>query len=346
MEIIDIRSDTVTVPTVQMRKVISLAEVGDDVFGEDPTVNKLEEIVADLLDKEAAVFVASGVMANQIALHILTNPGDEVIVEADSHIFHYEAGAPSILSGIQLRQIKTDRGVFDDKLISSYIHPDNEHYPNTSLLCIENTHNRHGGTIVPLNAIKKITRAARSIGLKLHCDGARLWEASAASKIKLSDYAKPFDTVSVCLSKGLGAPIGSLVVSTKENIKKARRFRKVLGGGMRQVGILASAGLYAIENHFPKLTETHNNAKLFAKIMSESEFFEIDLSRVETNIVLFKHDKKINSEQFRIECDKQGVRFIQFGERVFRAVFHFQINKKQVLKAAEIIINVANNLLK
>jgi threonine aldolase len=346
MEVIDIRSDTVTVPTAKMRKVIAVAEVGDDVFAEDPTVNKLEEYVAGLLGKEAAIFVSSGVMANQISLNLLTNPGDEVIVEADSHIFHYEAGAPAILSGIQLRQIKTERGIFDDKLIGSYIHPDNEHYPNVSLLCMENTHNRHGGTIIPLRNIRKIAKQARTNNLKLHCDGARLWEASAATGIKLSDFAKPFDTVSVCLSKGLGAPIGSLVVSTKENIKRARRFRKVLGGGMRQVGIIASAGIYAIQNHFPKLADTHENAKLFANKMLESGLFEIDITRVETNIVLFKHSENINSDEFRLECEKHAVRFIQFGERVFRAVFHFQINKKQALLAADIIIKIANNIKK
>lgn len=336
-EIIDIRSDTVTVPTEEMRKVIANAIVGDDVFGEDPTVNELEEYVADLLGKESAVFVASGVMANQISLHILTNPADEVIVEAESHIFHYEAGAPALLSGIQLKRLNSEKGILNENDIEKCIHPDNEHYPNVSLVCIENTHNRHGGTIIPIENINRIAQVVRKNNLKFHCDGARLWEASAATGINIKEFTSPFDTVSVCLSKGLGAPIGSLVVSTKENIKKARRFRKVLGGGMRQAGIIASAGLYAIKNHFPLLSETHENAKLFAEKLSESKFIEIDLSRVQTNIVIFKHSDKINSGFFENECKKNGVKIIQFGENTFRAVFHFQISKKQAIKAAEII---------
>ncbi len=339
-EIIDIRSDTVTVPTEEMRKVIANAKVGDDVFGEDPTVNELEEYVADLLGKEAAVFVASGVMANQISLHILTKPADEVIVEAESHIFHYEAAAPALLSGIQLKRLYTEMGIFDAKDIDRSIHPDNEHYPNVSLVCIENTHNRHGGTIIPLENINLIADAVKRNNLKFHCDGARLWEASAATGTPLKIFAEPFDTVSVCLSKGLGAPIGSLVTSTKENIKKARRFRKVLGGGMRQVGILASAGLYAIKNNFGLLAETHSNAKLFAKSISESEYIKVDFSRIQTNIVIFKHSVQIKSEVFEEECKKNGVKVIQFGPNTFRAVFHFQITKEQTINAAEIIKSV------
>ncbi|MFH1051403.1 MAG: GntG family PLP-dependent aldolase [bacterium] len=339
-DIIDIRSDTATVPTEEMRNVIANAKVGDDVFGEDPTVNELEEYVADLLGKEAAVFVASGVMANQISLHILTKPADEVIVEADSHIFHYEGAAPSVLSGVQLKQIKTDKGIFDLKDIDNCIHPDNEHYPHVSLVCIENTHNRHGGTIIPLDNIRMIAEAVKRNNLKFHCDGARLWEASAATGIPLKDYAEPFDTVSVCLSKGLGAPIGSLIASTKGNIYLARRFRKVMGGGMRQVGIIASAGLFAIKNHFRLLPKTHANAKLFAEKINESEYIEVDFSRIQTNIVIFKHSNKINSAVFEEECKKNGVKIIQFGHNTFRAVFHFQITKELTIKAADVIKTV------
>ncbi|MFC2130387.1 threonine aldolase family protein [Bacteroidota bacterium] len=344
MEAIDIRSDTMTVPTEEMRQAIFSAVVGDDVFGEDPTVNELEEHVAGLLGKEASVFVASGVMANQISLHILTQPGDEVIVEAESHIFHYEAAAPAILSGVQLKRVFTERGIYDENIISNLIHPDNEHYPNVSLVCIENTHNRHGGTIVPVEKIHKIGRAVKDNNLKFHCDGARLWEAAAATGIEIGKFAEPFDTVSVCLSKGLGAPIGSLVASTKENIKKARRFRKVLGGGMRQVGIIASAGLYAVKHHFQLLPEVHENAKLFAKKINESDLIDVDMSHVETNIVIFKHSDKVKSVEFEEECMKKGVKIIQFGENTFRAVFHFQINKEQTSKAAEIIKITAEKL--
>ncbi len=346
MEIIDIRSDTVTVPTKEMRKIIASAPVGDDVFGEDPSINELEGFVADLFGKESAIFVPSGVMANQISLHILTNPGDEVIVEADAHIFHYEAAAPSVLSGIQLKPVPTDRGVFNYELIPKLIHPDNEHYPKVSLICIENTHNRHGGTIIPLKDINKIAKKAKENNLKFHCDGARIWEASAATGIELKDWAKNVDTISVCLSKGLGAPVGSLIISTGNNIKKARRFRKILGGGMRQAGLLAAAGKFAIENHFKLLKSTHENAKLFAKKMIECEFFEIDLSKVETNIVLFKHSSKFSSAEFLNESEKAGVRLIQFGENLIRAVFHFQISRKMTIKAAEILSKIANELSK
>lgn len=341
---IDIRSDTVTVPTDEMRKVIASAKVGDDVFAEDPTVNELEEYIADILGKEAAVFVASGVMANQISLHILTNPGDEVVVGSESHIFNYEAAAPAILSGVQLKTIKTNRGVFNSRIIKNLIHPDNEHYPNTSLVCLENTHNRHGGTIIPIDDIRKTAKEIRKYGLRFHCDGARLWEASAATGVPMNEYAKYFDTVSVCLSKGLGAPIGSLVASTKDNIKKARRFRKVMGGGMRQVGIIASAGIYSVKNNYKLLPATHQIAKEFANNINKSEFIKVDLSRVETNIVIFKHDVKFNSDEFEKLCKEKGVRIIQFGENTFRAVFHFQISKKDALKSANIIKDVAYKL--
>ncbi len=341
---IDIRSDTVTVPTDEMRKVISSAKVGDDVFAEDPTVNELEEYVADILGKEASVFVPSGVMANQISIHILTNPGDEVVVEAESHIFNYEAAAPAVLSGVQLKTLKTRRGVINSRNIKNLVHPDNEHYPHTSLVCLENTHNRHGGTIIPIEEIDKIEKEVRKNKLLFHCDGARLWEASAETGIPMNEYAKYFDTVSVCLSKGLGSPIGSLVASTKSNIKKARRFRKIMGGGMRQVGIIASAGIYAINNNFKLLPATHKIAKEFAKSISESEFINIDLSRVDTNIVVFKHDVKFNSNEFEKLCAERDVRIIQFGENTFRAVFHFQISRQQALKAAKVIKEVAYKL--
>lgn len=341
---IDIRSDTVTVPTEDMRKVIASAKVGDDVFAEDTTVNELEEYIADILGKEAAVFVPSGVMANQIALHILTNPGDEVIVERESHIFNYEAAAPAILSNVQLKTITTRLGVINPRIIKSLVHPDNEHYPHTSLVCLENTHNRHGGTIIALEDIEKIAKEVRKNNLLFHCDGARLWEASAATGVPMNEYTKYFDTVSVCLSKGLGAPIGSLVASTKDNIKKARRFRKVLGGGMRQVGIIAAAGIYAVKNNFKLLPETHKIAKEFSKIINESEFIYVDYSTVETNIVIFKHDVKFNSQEFEKLCRDKGVRIIQFGANTFRAVFHFQISRQQAMKAAKIIKDVAYKL--
>ena len=335
---IDLRSDTFTVPTAEMRKVIANAEVGDDVFGEDPTVNELQDYTADLLGKEAALFVPSGVMSNQICIATLTNPGDEVIVESEAHIFYYEAAAPSIISNVQLRPLPSIKGVISEDLISASIRKTDLHYPKTSLICLENTHNRHGGTIIPLEYIKRVKNICDVNGILFHCDGARIWNACSATGVSPRDYAEPFDTLSVCLSKGLGAPIGSLVVSSKENIAKALRWRKILGGAMRQVGIIASAGLYAFKNHYQLLAETHGNAKIFAKNISESEYFEVDLSSVETNMVRFETKKDVNSSEFLAELKSRGLLVLEIGKNTFRAVFHFQISQKESKRASEILI--------
>ena len=335
---IDLRSDTFTVPTEEMRKVIANAEVGDDVFGEDPTVNELQEYTANLLGKEAALYVPSGVMSNQICIATLTNPGDEVIVESEAHIFYYEAAAPAIISQVQLRTLASENGMIKEDLITSSIRKTDLHFPKTSLICLENTHNRHGGTILDLEYLKRVRGICDQNNILLHCDGARIWNACIATGITPKEYAKPFDTLSVCLSKGLGAPVGSLVVSTKENIAKAIRWRKILGGAMRQVGIIASAGLYALKNHYELLPETHLNAKQFAKTISESELFEVDLHSVETNMVRFKTKKDINGTEFLTKLKEEGLLLLEIGKNTFRAVFHFQISKTDSAKAADILI--------
>jgi len=248
-DLVDLRSDTVTKPTPAMRKAIAEAEVGDDVFGEDPTVNTLQKKVAEILGKEASLFVPSGTMANQLAIKSHTQPGDEVIIEATSHPYNFESGASAALSGIQFYCLKGVRGILDASQIEEAIRPNDHHFPVTRLICLENTHNRGGGAIYPLEKIAEISQLAKSKNLLLHLDGARLWNASVATGIKPQEYARWVDSVSVCLSKGLGAPIGSLVAGTKPFIDRVHRFRKMFGGGMRQVGIIAAAGLYALGHH-------------------------------------------------------------------------------------------------
>ena len=258
---IDLRSDTVTKPTAAMRKAMAEAEVGDDVYGEDPTVNALQEKVARILGKEAAIYVASGTMANQLAIKSHTQPGDELIMEATSHPYNFEGGAIAAISGVQVYCLQGVRGILDASQIEAAIRPTDHHYAVTRLVCIENTHNRGGGSIYPLKKMEEIYRLAKSKGLLVHLDGARLWNASVATGIKPHEYAQYADSVSVCISKGLGAPVGSLVAGSKTFIDRVHRFRKMIGGGMRQVGILAAAGIYALDHHVDRLKEDHDNAK-------------------------------------------------------------------------------------
>src|SRR5512139_3289968 len=263
-EWIDLRSDTVTKPTAAMRKVIFEAEVGDDVFGEDPTVNALQEKVARLLGKEKAIFVPSGTMGNQLAIKSHTQPGDEVILEASSHPYNFEGGASAALSGVQFNCLKGVRGVIDASQIEEAIRPEDHHFAVSRLICLENTHNRGGGTVFPIAKIAEISKLAKSRGLLVHLDGARLWNASVASGIEPREYAQYADSVSVCLSKGLGAPVGSLVTGSAAFIDRVHRFRKMFGGGMRQAGLLAAAGIYALDHHMERLREDHDHAKRLA----------------------------------------------------------------------------------
>lgn len=343
---IDLRSDTVTVPTREMMSAIMNARVGDDVYGEDPDVNELQEYVADLFGKESALFVPSGTMSNQLCINVLTNTGDEIICEADAHIFYYETAAPSILSRVQVNTIESENGVMDINKIKEKIRPDVYYFPKTSVICLENTHNRHGGTIIPLDYIDNLGEFCKENGIKYHCDGARIWNACIATGISPKEFVKPFDTVSVCLSKGLGAPVGSLMLSSKENISKALKMRKIFGGGMRQVGILAAAGLHAVKNHFQLLEGDHNNAKLFAGNLAESEHIQIDLNTVETNIVSFKHREEIDSNDLVELCKQKGVIFHALGNNQIRIVFHFQISESNAIKAADILKDALNKLMK
>jgi threonine aldolase len=333
---IDLRSDTVTKPSPGMREAIYKAEVGDDVFGDDPTVIKLENIVADLLGKPKALFVPSGTMANQLCLRSQTEPGDEVILEKNSHIFNYEVGSASALSGLQLHPIKGVRGVMTKEQIEEEIRPDDIHIPKTALICLENTHNRAGGTIFPLEEIEKIYELAKRNNIKMHLDGARLWNAVIATVIPLHKWARYFDSVSVCLSKGLGAPIGSVIAGTEDFIKKARRNRKMYGGGMRQVGIIAAAGIYAIENNFNRIAEDHRNARLLAGRLSQIEGIQIEKESVQTNIIVINIEKsKKDVSQVIEQLKSKGVLVVAFGKNKIRAVTHLDVDRNDILETVE-----------
>jgi threonine aldolase len=333
-EFIDLRSDTVTRPTPAMRKVMAEAEVGDDVFGEDPTVNTLQEKVANLLGKEAALFVPSGTMANQLSIKSHTQPGDEVIIEGSSHPYNFEGGAGAALSGIQFHCLKGVRGVLDASQVEEAIRPADHHFPVTKLVCLENTHNRGGGTIYPIEKMAEIYRLAQSKGLLVHLDGARLWNASVATRTKPREYAQWADSVSVCLSKGLGAPIGSLVAGSKPYINCVHRFRKMFGGGMRQVGIIAAAGIYALDHHLERLKEDHQNAKRLAVGLKECKGVSIDPKHVETNIVIFDiTDSGMTGPQVTEAMKKEGVLIHAFGKTQIRLVTHLDVTSEDIERA-------------
>jgi threonine aldolase len=331
---IDLRSDTVTRPTPAMRKAMADAEVGDDVFGEDPTVNRLQEHAARLMDKEAALFVPSGIMANQLAVRVLTHPGDEVIIESQAHIFHYEAGAGGALSGVQFNCLPGDRGILDPQQVADAIRTDEYYLPPTRLICIENTHNRGGGTVYPLKTIRAIAKIAGTRRVALHLDGARIFNASVASGLSPAEYAEPFDTVSFCLSKGLGAPVGSMICTSLERLPVLRRLRRMFGGGMRQAGILAAAGLYALDHHIERLAEDHANAKKLATAIADLPGISINPDHVESNIVIFDISKTRFSPSEAVEAlKKEGVLVVPFGKTLLRAVTHLDVTTKEIEKA-------------
>ncbi len=324
---IDLRSDTVTKPSAEMRQAMANAEVGDDVFGDDPTVNRLQDKVAELLGKEAAIFMPSGSMANQTSIRAQTEPGDEIIAHKDGHIYHYEGGAPAGLSGCSLNLLEGERGVFDAEAVKAAIRSTDSHFPQSKLIVIENTHNRGGGSCWSTKGIATIRELADEFKLRMHLDGARLMNACAAKGCQPADYTKYFDTVSICFSKGLGAPVGSAVASTKEMIRRVHRFRKMFGGGMRQAGIIAAGALYAIEHNVDRLTEDHTNAHRLASAVAEMPGLTVDLDAVETNIVYFDVDSQLGSAKDL--CDairKEDVWVLPIGPQRIRAVTHLAVS--------------------
>jgi len=320
-----------------MREAMAHAEVGDDVYGEDPTVNRLEEEVASLLGKAAGLFVPSGVMANQIALSVQTRPGDEVLVSTGAHCMWYETGAGGALCGVQFRQLGGDDGLFTAADVERTINPDNSHYPTTTLVSVENTHNRGGGRVVPQDRVVAIAEAAKRRGLAVHLDGARLWNAHVASGLGLRELAAPFDTVSVCLSKGLGAPVGSVWAGSRALRVKAHRRRKMLGGGMRQAGILAAGALWALEHNLKRLADDHVSARQFAAVIADAPGVQLDLATVETNIVVWELAPEVpmNAAGLVERAKGVGVLLNTMGERRVRAVTHLDVDGAACRSAAE-----------
>jgi len=332
---IDLRSDTITRPTAAMRRAMAEAPVGDDVFGDDPTVLALERRVAEVLGKEAAAYMPSGTMSNQVALRTHTEPGDEIILEATAHAYFYESGAPAALSGLMCRLIEGERGLFTGAQVRAVLRPRSVHFPPAKLVCLENTHNCGGGSLWPLQQMADVAAVAREAGLAMHLDGARLWNASVATGIPEREYARYFDSVSVCFSKGLGAPIGSALAGTAAFIDRARRFRKMFGGGMRQAGIVAAGALYALEHHRARLAEDHANARRLAEGIAPLPAIEIDPATVETNIVIFR-STTMSAPALVGRLEAAGVRLLPRDAENARAVTHLDVSRPQIDEAIAI----------
>jgi threonine aldolase len=334
---IDLRSDTITKPSAEMRKAMCEAEVGDDVYKEDPTVNELEHYVAELFGKEAALFVPSGVMGNQICLNVLTQPSDEIICEKTAHIFQYESGSAAALSGLHLNLIEGNRGVITPEQVEPLIRPREAYYmPRTKVIEVENTHNVGGGTIFPLETIKELRALAEKYDLYTHLDGARIWNAHVETGIPLDEYAKYFDSVSVCFSKGLGAPIGSAILGDKAFVEEAFRVRKAWGGGMRQVGIIAAGALYAVKNNISRLKEDHEKARSLAEFLSELNGVKIDADAVQTNIVAFE-PLNVSVKEGIKACAERGLRVSAGGHGKIRAVTHMDVSFEEIEEAKKIL---------
>ena len=336
---IDLRSDTVTRPTPEMRQAIAAAAVGDDQFGEDPTVNALQERVADLLGKEAALWLPTGTMANQVALRVLTRPGDHVVVSRESHAVWHETGGAGANAGVQLTEIGT-RGVFTAEEFLAVRNPRGHMLlPPTTVVEIENTHNRAGGIVFPQDEAQRICAIARENGVATYLDGARLWNAAAASRCSPAQLAGPFDLVSVALSKGLGAPGGSLLAGSRGLIDAALRHRRMLGGAMRQVGIFAAAGLHALDHHMTRLVEDHENAALIASRLAESPRILLGADTVQTNIIVFSIAADApDAPTIVARARERGVLIIAFGPRTIRLVTHLDVSRSQCEQAADILL--------
>lgn len=327
--VIDLRSDTVTKPTPEMRAYMLQAEVGDDVFGEDPTVKALENHVAEMFGKEAGLFCPSGTMSNQIALRIHTQPGDEVLCDIHSHIYHYETGGMAVHSGIQPKLITTSDGILYPELIEPQINPEADWLTRTSLIVLENTCNRAGGTYYSLQNMQNIFELSRRRNLKLHIDGARIFNAIVENTYTPKDVGECCDTLSVCLSKGLGAPVGSVLVGDRDTIRKARKIRKQMGGGMRQVGILAAAGLYALNHHIQDLKRDHINARKIYNVLKECNYIE-SIKPVYTNILIFDLKKNISPTLFEQKLLEKNIRIAAFGKHTIRMVTHRDISDEMM----------------
>ena len=346
---IDLRSDTVTRPTAEMRLAIASAEVGDDVYGDDPTVLALERRTADLLGKEAAIYMPTGTMTNQVALRTHTEAGDEVLTDSQAHVSQAESGAPAAINGVMLRYLPSQRGIFGGDDVRRAIFSPHKFNPKTlgsptRLVWIENTHNAGGGSVWPIERIEEVTNTAREMGLALHLDGARLWHASIASGVTEAEYANPFDSVSVCFSKGLGAPVGSALAGSAKFIARARRFKAMFGGGFRQAGIIAAGAIYALDHHRLRLADDHRHAKEFAEGLLQLPGIEIDPTVVETNIVRFQVTAS-SASQLVESCYEKGLYMLPTGPDSVRAIMHLDISDQQAQEAVKIVASAVNNCL-
>lgn len=338
---IDLRSDTVTKPTKDMRHAMINAVVGDDVFSEDPTVNRFQEKVANLFGFEAGLFVPSGVMGNQIAIKLLTNPGDEVIIDQTGHVLNYESTSAALISSVQLRPAEGSRGKLTPNLIQGVMRVGFDWEPISKVVVIENSTNKGGGACYLEEELSQIRKTANKHGLSVHLDGARIWNAMEATGIDSQFFTSVADTMSIAFSKGLGAPAGSMVLSSHENIAQARRIRKMLGGGMRQIGLLAAAADYGLEHHRPLLKEDHRRARELAKTIDACSALSIDLSTVETNILIFEVLQGSAEEAVKL-LEKKGVGLVPFGPKTLRATFHFQIDDEDLQQTKMIIRSLFN----
>ncbi len=341
-KVLDFRSDTVTRPTPAMRAAMAAAEVGDDVFDEDPSVHALQRRIAELLGKEAAVLVPSGSMSNQIGVRIHCQPGDEIICDSGCHIYNYEQGAYAQLSQLTTRTVDGPGGVMQLAQLTGLIRGDNEHLVRTRLVCLENTHNRGAGRIQPIDVVESICNWAHANRLATHLDGARLFNSVVASGIAADRWARHFDTVSVCFSKGLGAPVGSALVGPKELMQKARRVRKLFGGGMRQAGVLAAAALYALDHHIDRLANDHANAQRLADAVRHADGLQLATDTVDTNIVIFRIEPSQGTpEEFCSRLKDRGLLMLAIGPQQVRAVTHLDVSEADTIRAAEILTEVA-----
>ena len=335
---IDLRSDTVTRPTEAMRRAIANAEVGDDVFGDDPTVIALQKRVASLLNKEAALFVPSGTMGNFLGVAALLDPGDELILERQCHIMNYEVSSVATLHGVQLNALDGDRGVMTSAQIEPHIKTQSLHTPGTRVIAMENTHNRAGGRVYPIEEMRRIKALAEKHGLRVHLDGARLWNAHVASGVSLAEYASCADTVNMCFSKGLGAPVGSILVSNAAVIEKAHRLRKRLGGALRQVGVLAAAALHAVDHHIERMVDDHKHAKRLASFVEQVPGLSI-LFPVETNIVVVRVDESVfTADALLTQLKQRGVLAVPFGAGRIRMVTHLDVSSDDIDRAGEALL--------
>ncbi len=336
MKFVDLRSDTVTQPSQEMRQAMFEAPLGDDVFNEDPSVNALQTFAAEMFGMEESLFCSSGTQTNQIGIKLHTQPGDEVICDALAHVYLYEGGGIAFNSGASVRLINSERGMFTAEDVLRNINDDNVHFPSSKLVCVENTVNKGGGACWNFDELKAIKEVCQKHNLAFHLDGARLFNALVAKNEDPKQYGQLFDTISICLSKGLGAPVGSLLLGSKQHIYKARRLRKVMGGGMRQAGILAAAGLYALKNNIERLSEDHIKAKMLAEVLQERNWV-VRILPVETNIVIFELASEVSPSALMTYLETQGFKVSSMGSQLIRFVFHLDQNIEDIERLCEVL---------